>query len=220
MHGDVRCDAGGPGRWFRHEHGQWVLRHAAGGFDADSVTVNATQHRAISVVKTGTWVDANLDGYADPGDLINYTFDVTNDGNVTLTNVTVVDTVGGVTMVSVPTTLDVGETDSATFSASYAITQGDIDAGHFANIATADSDESPSAIGDEDVSLLQHRAISVVKTGTWVDANLDGYADPGDLINYTFDVTNDGNVTLTNVTVVDTVGGVAIGRRPDHAGWW
>jgi len=65
-------------------------------------------------------VDGNADGYADPGELINYTFEVCNIGNVTLNNVTVSDP-----LVSVvgDRRMDVGECDSTTFTGSYAITQ-------------------------------------------------------------------------------------------------
>jgi uncharacterized repeat protein (TIGR01451 family) len=83
------------------------------------------------VIKTSTLVDGNADGFADVGETITYTFAVMNEGNVTLHNVDVTDTVGGVTIVGGPTTIDVGETDTATFTGSYVITQADIDAGHF-----------------------------------------------------------------------------------------
>ena len=86
-------------------------------------------------MKTGAWVDGDDDGFADVGETINYTFAVTNEGNVTLTDVVVTDLVGGVTVVGGPTTLDVGESDTTTFTGSYLITQADVDAGHFANTA-------------------------------------------------------------------------------------
>ena len=93
----------------------------------------------LSIIKTGAWVDGDADGFADVGEAINYTFAVKNEGNVTLTNVTVTDP--KVAVVGGPTTLDVGETDTTTFTGVYHLTQIDIDAGHFFNTATADSKE-------------------------------------------------------------------------------
>ena len=92
---------------------------------------------------------------------------------------------------------------------SYLFTQTDIDAGKVDNTVTADSDEVRPRHDDETVTLPQIPVISIVKTGTWVDGDAEGepgygYADPGELINYTLTATNDGNVTLTGVTVVDT----------------
>ncbi len=161
------------------------------------------QNPLISIVKTGTFAnDGNADGFADAGESINYTFAVSNDGNVTLTNVTVTDPL--ITVSGGPTTLDVGETDTTTFSGTYIITQADIDAGNRLNTATADSDESDPADGPADTPLPQNPLISIVKTGTFAnDGNADGFADAGESINYTFAVSNDGNVTLTNVTVTD-----------------
>ena len=165
-------------------------------------------------MKTGAWVDGDDDGFADAGETINYTFTVTNEGNVTLTDVVVTDLVGGVTVVGGPTTLDVGETDTTTFTGSYQITQADVDAGHFSNTAEANSEESVPDEDDEDVDLPQNAALSIVKTGAWVDGDDDGFADAGETINYTFTVTNEGNVTLPDVVVTDLVGGVTVVGGP------
>ena len=165
-------------------------------------------------MKTGAWVDGDDDGFADAGETINYTFTVTNEGNVTLHDVVVTDLVGGVTVVGGPTTLDVGESDTTTFTGSYQITQADIDAGHFSNTAEANSEESGPDEDDEDVDLPQNAALSIVKTGAWVDGDDDGFADAGETINYTFTVTNEGNVTLHDVVVTDLVGGVTVVGGP------
>ncbi|MCW5521242.1 DUF11 domain-containing protein, partial [Aureitalea sp. L0-47] len=73
---------------------------------------------------------------AAPGDTITYAFTVTNTGNVTLSNVVVTDPL--VTMAGGPiVSLAPGASDSTTFTATYVITQADIDAGQFTNQATA-----------------------------------------------------------------------------------
>ena len=88
------------------------------------------QGASIALVKEGSYngFDSNGNCIAAVGDIINYTFTITNTGNVTLTNVVVEDplvTISGVAIAS----LAPGVTDSTTFIASYVITQQDIDAG-------------------------------------------------------------------------------------------
>ncbi|MEZ5191695.1 MAG: hypothetical protein R2734_03700 [Nocardioides sp.] len=85
----------------------------------------------------------DLDGNGpDAGDTISYSLVVTNTGNVTLTGVTVTDpTVGPV---SCPvTTLAPGV--SVTCTATYTLTQADVDAGHVANTATATGTPRPGS---------------------------------------------------------------------------
>ncbi|MHC1720201.1 MAG: LPXTG cell wall anchor domain-containing protein [Clostridiaceae bacterium] len=161
---------------------------------------------ALSIVKSGTFVDTNGDSYAQAGEKINYTFAVKNEGNVALANVVVTDP--KVNVSGGPTTLDIGETDNTTFTASYTITGADIIAGSVYNLASADSDESDPATDDVTVTLPKegvtpNPALSIVKSGTFVDTNGDSYAQAGEKINYTFTVENEGNVALTNVVVTD-----------------
>ena len=168
-------------------------------------------------------MDGDFDGFADVGETITYAFAVSNTGNVTLSDVTVTDPL--VTVVGGPTTLDVGETDSTTFTGSYLITQADIDAGFVFNLALAEGeDPQGDPASDEDDNnepLPQNPSIDVEKLVsvdgglTFVDA--DSPTGPT-LVNtagidpqFKLVVTNTGNVTLTNVVVTDTLGTPATG---------
>src|SRR5690606_3061511 len=127
---------------------------------------------------------------------INYTFVVTNEGEETLSSITVTDPkVGPVTCPF--TTLAAG--DSMTCTASYTIKQADIDAASVYNLATA-TGETPGG-GDVEVQdevtvpLAPNPEMTLEKTGTF-DAGADGYAQPDELITYEFLVKNTGNVKL------------------------
>src|SRR5438874_223723 len=86
------------------------------------------------------------------------------------------DTIGGVTVVGGPlATLAVGATDDTTFTGSYAITQADIDAGSFYNLATATS-KIGRASCRESVELPENADIENVKSGVGGDGNHDGFA--------------------------------------------
>jgi large repetitive protein len=179
----------------------------------NSATVTANQAPAISVVKrAGAITDLDANG-PDKDDTIVYSFDVKNEGNVTLTAVGVVDTIVG--PVSCPVTqLLPGQ--STTCSATYALTQLNIDAGQVSNRATASGlpptgpvvSDLSGATASEDAfiitSITQTPGIAVVKTAGAI-TDLDGNGpDAGDTLNYTFEVRNTGNTTLSSITVVDT----------------
>ncbi|NLF77226.1 MAG: DUF11 domain-containing protein, partial [Chloroflexi bacterium] len=169
----------------------------------------------MTLVKSGAWVDGNGNGYADAGETINYTFVVTNEGEETLSSITVTDPkVGPVTCPE--TELDAGE--SMTCTGSYAVTQDDIDAGSVYNLATA-TGETPGG-GDVEVQdevtvpLAPNPKMTLEKTGTF-DAGADGYAQPGELITYEFLVKNTGNVKLTDITVTDPLPELSTINCPD-----
>ena len=179
---------------------------------SDPDTTNNTYYQPTNVLsalaeiqleKSGV-VNAGQDGVAQAGETITYTFTVTNTGNVTLTNVTVIDP--KVAVVGGPIILAPGASDSTTFTGSYTLTQEDIDAGQVGNTATT---YGTPPVGDpvtDDGStvtyITQVPSIQLEKSGV-VNAGGDGVAQVGETITYTFTVTNTGNVTLTNVTVTD-----------------
>ncbi|OOG74684.1 gliding motility-associated C-terminal domain-containing protein, partial [Flavobacterium sp. A45] len=91
---------------------------------------------SIALVKTAQFNDENADGYAQAGETITYNFEVTNTGNVPLTNINIVDPLPGVVMTGSPLTLNVGETNLTHFQGIYVIKQTDINKGSISNQAT------------------------------------------------------------------------------------
>ncbi len=182
------------------------------------------QGPAIALVKA-----ADTSALSSPpiaGEQISYSFTITNTGNVTLTNVTLTDTLPDIVISGGPIpSLAPGASDSTTYTATYTLKQSDIDAGQVQNQATATgtppsgppvSDLSGTTTGDDDPTVTplgQNPAIQLVKAVTNEPDLLDG-TNVGDPVNYSFTVTNTGNVTLNNVTVTDTLPGITISGGP------
>jgi len=144
------------------------------------------------------------------GDIITYTYAATNTGNVTLNNVTVSDVHSGTGTLSAitPTNVTLAPGASQTFTATYTVTQDDIDAGtDITNTATLNSVPQTGALSpataDETVTLEAPAPLmTLAKT-----ADLTANAAVGDLVTYSYLVTNTGNVSLTNVAVSDVHSG-------------
>ena len=193
----------------------------------DDMTVTTICNAAsIALIKVGTYDGFDQAGncISEPGDEITYAFTVTNTGNVTLTGVTVTDPL--VSVSGGPITLAPGQTDSTTFTATYNITQANIDAGQVTNQATATgtppsgpnvtdlSDDNSNLEDDMTVTTICNAAsIALIKVGTYDGFDQAGncISEPGDEITYAFTVTNTGNVTLTGVTVTDPLVSVSGG---------
>ncbi|WP_172966882.1 gliding motility-associated C-terminal domain-containing protein, partial [Patiriisocius marinistellae] len=189
-----------------------------------TVTVLCNQ-AVIALIKTGTPVDENNNGCVDLGETIIYDFVVTNLGNVTLTQVIVTDPM--VTVIGGPVTLLAGESDTETFSAIYTVIQDDVNNGFVNNQAIAEgldamgnivsdlSDNNSNFENDITTTILcQDSSIAVEKTGIFIDGNSNGITEVGELIEYTFFVTNTGNVTLFNITLDDPLPGIVVSGGP------
>ncbi|WP_415371784.1 ice-binding family protein [Patiriisocius sp. Uisw_047] len=196
------------------------------------VTINDCK---IAIVKTGLFSDTNNDGCADVGETIDYTFAVTNEGTVSLSDIVVTDPLlaaqnpvvsidyvsGDNGLTGVVGVLDLTET--WIYTASYVLTQNDIDAGVLINQAAVkgaapkitypvasvpntedvtDLSDHTSVIGDDPTvtTVPQCPVIAIVKKGKLTQ---NSCAVAGDTIDYTFEVTNEGNVSLSNINVTD-----------------
>ncbi|MFJ4210120.1 hypothetical protein ACIPY2_16830 [Paenarthrobacter sp. NPDC089675] len=149
------------------------------------------------------------------GDKITYTLTAKNTGNVKLTGVTINDPLAGLSALSYNWPGTPGELlpgQSVTATATYAVTQADIDAGHVANEATATGvpptgTPVTSPPGKTDTPLTPAPAMQFTKT-----ADASGVQNPavvGDRITYAFEAKNTGNVTLTDVVINDPLAGLS-----------
>lgn len=177
----------------------------------------------LSISKTATLLDGG-DGVANVGDRLRYSFTVENRGTATLANITLNDPlvpVQGGPLNSLPG----GASNATTFFAEYTLTQADMDRGQVTNAATgaatgpqgtvvtshSDDPQNTSDVdadgdglaSDPTITVLNAQpSLAVTKIAT-VDDGGDGLANPGDVLNYVFTVTNTGTVTLSNITLSD-----------------
>jgi|GEM_PF-2538109 len=165
----------------------------------DSVTVYSDREILITLEKSAIQED-----YDAPDDVIDYEFLVTNEGNVRLPGpVTIDDDLTDDE--SCPALTGVGNNDtyldvdeSVTCTASYTVTQDDIDVGEVTNTAIATVDGNDSDESSVTVTADQLFELTLVKT-----AKEDAFREAGDILNYEFEVENTGNVTLAGPVEID-----------------
>ncbi|WP_139187839.1 OmpA family protein [Pseudoxanthomonas sp. CF385] len=168
----------------------------ANGQTATCTIVNTFQSApALTLDKTTT-----TPTYASVGQVLSYSYLVTNSGNTTITSaITVVDDrIATVTCPALPAG-GLLPTQSITCSATYTVTQADLDAGTVTNIARASDGTTTSPTDTVTVTATQTRALTLDKTTT-----TPTYASVGQVLSYSYLVTNSGNTTITSaITVVD-----------------
>ena len=142
----------------------------------------------------------------DAGDTITYSFAVTNTGAVTLASISVADP--KTAPVSCPPgNLQPGQ--STTCTATYTITQADVNSGSVNNTAHANGapPTGPAIASPPDSTSTPTSSVAALtlakSAGTPTDVNGNGRVDAGDTIAYSFLVTNTGAVTVSGVTVND-----------------
>ena len=185
----------------------------------------------ISLIKTTLdLVDSNGDGIAGSiDDFISYVLIVENTGNVTLTNIQVQDVLPGLILVGGPIVqLIPGEIDSTTYTATYQITQADLDLGFVENSATVSSEGPDGDTGDPSDDITDTSDDPNDST----DNDDNGDNDPDDptvtlvtsifdlevakvvdeleptvgaLVTFMIEVSNIGNVTATDVVISEQI---------------
>ena len=182
----------------------------------------------IQLIKEATLNDGG-DGIVNVGDLVTYTFKVTNHGEVPLKTIVLTDPFLGGTITATPTgdngnnQLDL--TEEWVYVVNYSIKQTDIDLGRITNTATvtgvqpngkiqSDVSDDPKNTADVDtegdgdpddptlIKIALTPVLNLVKKATLNDGG-DGL-QIGDKIDYTLTLTNTGNTAyLENVVVND-----------------
>jgi len=161
----------------------------------DIARVSGLQAPSMSVNKIAGDSDFTM-----VGDVLDYTYIVTNDGNVTLTEPITIedDRIGTITCPALPAG-GLLPNQTLTCTATDTVTQDDLDAGFVTNIAVATDGTTASLPDDETVTGTQEPALAIVKT-----ANETEFSVAGDILTYDYLVTNTGNVTIIDpITVSD-----------------
>jgi uncharacterized repeat protein (TIGR01451 family) len=162
---------------------------------SNEVTVTGVQIPGLSIVKASTTASVS-----SAGQLVPYTFTVTNTGNVTITDIAVTDP-NTDEVICPQTTLE--PDDATTCTATYTVTAADLDRGQVANTATVtgtppgDTPLPPVTSNTVNVPAAQSPSLALTK------AAAIGATAVGHVIVFTMTVTNTGNVTITDITVND-----------------
>ncbi|MGB1308620.1 MAG: DUF7507 domain-containing protein [Oceanihabitans sp.] len=179
----------------------------------------------FALVKEGVFNNNDNDPCGNLGDTIAYTFTLYNTGNTTVNTISITDTMLNDASVTIngPTgdtntdgILDLNETWE--YTATYPLTQDDIDAGMVTNTATANglAPDGTTPVTDISGTDVTNDTPTVVpfcsgdstmvlsKTATLNDDG-DGCAGIGDTINYEIRLTNTGNTTLNSIILTDTL---------------
>ena len=163
----------------------------------DSLDIPITQNASMTVAKSS--LTASLSAPAT----VNYSYLVTNTGNVALTGIALVDDNDNNNMSCPATSLAVGA--SMTCSATHTFTQAELDAngsptaasGNLSNTVTASSNEAPDATDSLDIPITQNPSMTVAKSSRTTSLSAPA------TVNYSYLVTNTGNVALTGIALVD-----------------
>ncbi|MBU8579246.1 DUF11 domain-containing protein [Brevibacterium luteolum] len=181
----------------------------------DSFTLPVSGQPSFTLEKTAAdGEDRDGSGTASAGDTIDFSFTVTNTGTVTISDLTIDDPLLDEVTCD-PSAVAPGESVTCT-AAPYVLTQADVDAGEVTNTATLtgngpqDSDPEPVTdsvtvplLGAPDISLVKSGGRPIDENGSEVGQDTSNPAQEGDRIPYTFEVTNTGNVTLTDLVLTD-----------------
>lgn len=151
---------------------------------------------------------------AKAGAKLTYSFKISNTGNIAINDIAIDDDLPGLSGISIDwkghdRSLPAGS--SVTGTATYTVTQEDVDAGKVKNTATVTGTDSHggslTASSSASTGIERSAAIKTVKTADKTSITGDA-AKPGTEIRYTVKVTNTGNVTLRNVICDDSMQGI------------
>ena len=193
-----------------------VVCEDADGDGTDECSEVETPLAALDIVKTVTAIDGDPDGVANSvGDVIDYEIVVTNVGAVDLApTLTDILSQSGVTLqFNDPGLVGPDEsqgddgvmepTETWTYTASYTLTQADIDdGGDIVNEACALNVDPAVAQECSEVSTPIEQTLNATVSKS---ADVTYYSAEGDVINYTIRVDNTGNVSLSQADVEATL---------------
>ncbi len=201
----------------------------------DDTTKLTPPNVTLNVTKTSDWEGKAMGAKLELGTKITYTITVKNTGNVPYTNVNFTDLLqnGDATVTGeIPTYGTLAVNEEKSFTVEYIVTEADLLKESINNKVTAEADEieytyyegetektgKATPKGEDEVTDNTDAAsasFTSTKTTTSTPKNEKGY-ELGETITYEIKVTNDGNLTLTDVEVTEKLAGAVIKASSDY----
>ena len=177
-----------------------------------SVRLNVSPH--ISIVKTPHLSDSNGNGKADTGEKITYTFSIRNDGNSSLSNIRLTDSLLGFTDRKVTDSIAIGSTKEYSAPEAITVTVDQARNGKIDNTATVKGNP-PSGLSDVTSTAKATVPTAAPTPKLTLEKTVDrkslssAESKVGTKLTYTFKVTNAGNVNIGNISIDDRLSGVS-----------
>ena len=193
-----------PGADWQVSGGGQVIAVVSGQTATTTITNTFTRNLSLNIEKATNGEDADTapGPYIMVGDPVTWTYVITNTGDVPLINISVVDD-RGVAVTAPKSELVPGESMTA-------LGYGSAVTGQYQNVGTVTGEWQGFTVSDNDSSHYfgGTPSIEIEKATNGQDADVapGPYILTGDPIIWTYVVTNTGDVTLTNISVVDDQG--------------
>ncbi len=173
-----------------------------------TATVSAVAAPAVTLVKTATVAPAADQANVKVGDVVTYSFKVTNSGNTTIASLNLTDPSDSASPVACAGGLAPGASIMCSGTTSHTITQADVDAGSRSDTASVTGTDTGGhatapVMSTATVSAVAAPAVTLVKTATVTPAADQSNVKVGDVVTYSFKVTNSGNTTIASVALTD-----------------
>ncbi len=169
---------------------------------SEQIRVPAVQTPSLLTVKSTL-----VTSVAAVGEIIDYDITVTNTGNVTINGVVLADPKADTGSIAC-SAIELAPGGVSTCTATHTVTQADLDAGEILNVATATGTDPTGASIVDPSDQVRVPAIQTPGLVTAKSSPVASFASVGDVLTYDITVTNTGNVTMTDVAVVDPVADV------------
>lgn len=182
---------------------------------AAGTTVTATDSTTVQLGTASMTLQkaSDVSTVAQLGQVVHYTFTVKNTGSIPLAPVTVSDPSSGLSAAPCVASLAAGATATCSTVATHTITEADLLAGvQYLNTATA-TGTLPSTVTGGSVDATASAAVTTVSPRAALTLSKTPSArsevELGHVIDYSFSVTNTGNVSLAPVVVSDAQLGIS-----------
>lgn len=164
-------------------------------------TVGITVVNSLSTTMNGTYQDFNADGVTNVGDVVNYTYSITNIGSIAVSNISITSAEVNINGGPPIPLLNPAANNNSTYTGVHVITQADINNGNVIVAIQTNGTRSGNPISVTSTNSLHLNLSNGIKLNAFVDYNGNGTQENGEPnFNYgSFQYELNNNGTVHNV---------------------